>query len=306
VSGYQPPGPYHRPEPGVESYRESRDYQPARPSGYADSRAGYEVDADSDAPTTQFTRPADLGSPGDSVESKKDGSGPGPKKRAARKRPRGGKLIALAAGAVVLVLTVVSAGVWYLTGDTGQQPTSRAAPVSGDGSPDDVKAAVGLRLASSRTAEVLFPPTLRPLDKPEHTREAVGEADCSSVAASKAARTALTKVGCKKVYLALYVDEAKKYAVTFGYIDVGSAAKAEKGKNRDYGDYPKYNTWFKFLIPEGSKITTKTRIFTYVSADEKYVTFGTCAYYDGRHAKKELDKLLTREAIAVGVAIMFS
>lgn len=312
---YQPPDQdrYRQPGPESEPYREPHGYQPSPyRESYVDPRAG--SDADFDAPTTQFTRPADLASPAGPAESAGSGgsdpdrpSGAKPGKRTPWHRGLSGKkLIGVAAGAVVLVLTLAAGGVWYLTQDTEQYPTSSAAPVPRESLGVDADATAGLRLAPSRTAEQLFPATLRPLDQPEHTREVVGETTCSSVAASKDAKTALAKAGCKKVYLALYVDQKKKYAVTFGYIDVGSATKAKKGAARDYGDYPKYNSWFRFLIPEGSKVTKKTRIFTYVSSDEKYVTFGTCAYYDGRNAKKELDEPLTREAIAVGVAIMFS
>ena len=306
---YQLSDPYHRSPPAPDPYRDPSGYQPAQPGGYADPWVGPGNDPDFDAPTTQFTRPVDLDPPaGSPVSGKNDG---GPSRAKPSRLSLSGKLsrrqlTGVAAGAVALVLMLVSGGVWFLTRDAEQPHASRAAPVSGEEPAADVKAAVGLQFTPSHTAEVLFPATLKPVDQPAHIREAVGEAECVSVAASKEAKTALAKVGCKKVYLALYVDQKRKYAVTFGYIDMGSAAKAKKGADRNYGDYPDYNKWFKFLVPQGSKITTKTRIFTYVSSDEKYLTFGTCAYFDGKDAKKELDEPLAREAIAVGVAIMFS
>jgi hypothetical protein len=300
---YQQPPPYGEPQP----YR----------TPYPDPGPKPQADLDADAPTTQFDRPADLAAMSDAPDVAAPGTpGAGKKGRDKRKSPGWGSRIGKAfagkkripvvvAAAALVLLLAVGVG-WYLTQDETAGHPAATAPVP-EGSPSvDVNATGGMRLAPSHAAELLFPSTLKPLDQPEHTREAVGETDCATVAASKAAKQALAKAGCRKVYLALYVDQKKKYAVTFGYIDVGSATKAKKGADRDYGDYPKYNSWFRFLIPEGSKITPKTRIFTYVSSEEKYVTFGTCAYYDGRNAKKELDEPLTREAIAVGVAIMFS
>lgn len=306
---HRPPSSYQQPP----SYREPQSHPepPSFRTPYPDSGTGHQADPDADAPTTQFDRPADLAASADSP-----GAGRKGRDKTRGKRPglgsRIGKAFAgkkrtpVVAGSAVLALLLVVGIGWYLTREDAPHHPASTAPVPEESPSVDVNATGGMRLAPSRAAELLFPSTLKPLDQPEHTREAVGETDCASVAASKAAKAALAKSGCKKVYLALYVDQKKKYAVTFGYIDVGSAAKAKKGANRDYGDYPKYNSWFRFLIPEGSKITPKTRIFTYVSSEEKYVTFGTCAYYDGRNAKKELDEPLTREAIAVGVAIMFS
>jgi hypothetical protein len=301
---YRPRG-YQQPSP----YPEAAPYQ----SPYADPGPDSHAEPDADAATTQFERPADLASPADAPEPAKPGKR-GRDKRQRKNRGSGGsfgRVLAgnrtpVLAGAAVLVLLLAVVGAWYVfRGDEPHHPASTA-PVPEESPTVAVNATGGMRLAPSRTAEELFPSILKPLDQPEHSREAVGETNCASVAASKAAKRALARSGCRKVYLALYVDQKKKYAVTFGYIDVGSAAKAKKGADRDYGDYPKYNSWFRFLIPEGSKLTPKTRIFTYVSSEGKYVTFGTCAYHDGTNAKKELDEPLTREAIAVGVAIMFS
>lgn len=308
---YQQPPPYREPQshPEPQSFR----------TPYPDSGPGSQAEADADAPTTQFDRPADLAASADAPgpeapgkpgagrkgRDKRQGKSPGWGSRVG-KAFAGKKRMPVVAGTAVLVLLLAVGMGWYLTREAAPHHPASTAPVPEESPSVDVNATGGMRLAPSRAAELLFPSTLKPLDQPEHTREAVGETNCASVAASKTAKQALAKSGCKKVYLALYVDQKKRYAVTFGYIDVGSAAKAKKGANRDYGDYPKYNSWFRFLIPEGSKITSKTRIFTYVSSEEKYVTFGTCAYYDGRNAKKELDEPLTREAIAVGVAIMFS
>ncbi len=331
----QPPMPQQRRDPGPghgwgqqhsyyqqpSSSRDQRSYREPQSHGmpYPNSGPGPQTEPDADAPTTQFDRPADLAAsadaPGPAAPGKPAAGRKGrdkPKGKSSGLGSRVGKAFTgkkrtpVVAGTAVLVLLLAVGVGWYLTREDAPHHPASTAPVPEESPSVDVNATGGMRLAPSHAAELLFPSTLKPLDQPEHTREAVGETNCASVAASKAAKQALARSGCKKVYLALYVDQKKKYAVTFGYIDVGSAAKAKKGANRDYGAYPKYNSWFRFLIPEGSKITSKTRIFTYVSSEEKYVTFGTCAYYDGRNAKKELDEPLTREAIAVGVAIMFS
>jgi len=115
-----------------------------------------------------------------------------------------------------------------------------------------------------------------------------GAFDCDQVGTAEVTAV-LIEHGCEEVHVASYVDADQQYAVTVGvieYADVATADAAEYALTAvlpaGWTEYPvAMDSTFYFAPPDGSGITSDTRVQGSRDAYENYLLYSLSAGYDG-------------------------
>ena len=120
-----------------------------------------------------------------------------------------------------------------------------------------------------------------------------GAFDCDQVGTSEVTAVLIAQ-GCEEVHVASYVDASEQYAVTVGvieYADVATADAAEYALTAvlpaGWTEYPvAMDSTFYFAPPDGSGITSDTRVQGSRDAYENYLLYTLCAGYDGSNGEQ--------------------